>query len=146
MNYFAYGSNLDLKQMAQRCPQSNLIGKASLQGYKIAFTKYSSGWDSGVADIIRAEDSEVWGLLYEVTEDDLKRLDGYEGHPDYYLRIVVSVVNEKGDSVEVYTYKVVDKVDLVPPSEEYLGIIKDAAKKYNFPDKYKRQLDQVECK
>jgi len=146
VNYFAYGSNLNLKQMAQRCPQSNLVGKASLQGYKIAFTKYSSSWDSGVADIIRAADSEVWGLLYEVTEDDLKRLDGYEGHPDYYLRIAIPVVNEQGDSVEAYTYEVVDKVDFVPPSEEYLGIIKDAAKKFDFPEEYKIQLDQIESK
>ena len=27
--YFAYGSNLDLEQMAQRCPDAEIVGRAA---------------------------------------------------------------------------------------------------------------------
>ena len=35
--YFAYGSNLNLGQMAVRCPQAQLVRRAVLEGYELAF-------------------------------------------------------------------------------------------------------------
>lgn len=31
--YIAYGSNINLEQMANRCPNSKVIGKEMLKGY-----------------------------------------------------------------------------------------------------------------
>ena len=68
--YFAYGSNLDLLQMKRRCPSSKLISKGSLSGYRLTFNRFSSGWGGGVADVIQAQDSKVWGLVFEISDTD----------------------------------------------------------------------------
>ena len=35
--YIAYGSNINLEQMANRCPNSKVIGKEMLKGYELEF-------------------------------------------------------------------------------------------------------------
>ena len=35
--YLAYGSNLNLGQMAHRCPDSQVDGRAQLPGYRLLF-------------------------------------------------------------------------------------------------------------
>ena len=57
------------------------MGVACLRGYQLAFTRYSSTWGGGVADIIPAVGSEVWGLVYGLTDENLEALDVYEGYP-----------------------------------------------------------------
>ena len=85
--YFAYGSNLDVEQMKIRCPDSELVGESVLNGYKLAFTAESKMWGGGVADIVVNNGSEVWGVLYKISDNDLTNLDRYESVPDLYNRI-----------------------------------------------------------
>src|ERR1041385_6322192 len=106
--YFAYGSNMDALQMKDRCPDAQLLGPATLPGYTLAFTIYSPKRNCGCADIVVKEGENVHGLLYRLHEEDLARMDGFEGHPIHYQRIIVSV--EHGGSVlEAHTYEVVTK-------------------------------------
>ena len=138
--YFAYGSNLDLPQMKRRCPSSELISKGSLSGYRLTFNKFSSGWGGGVADVIQDQGSKVWGLVFELSDTDLKRLDRYEGyHKDWtslYERWKAVIDTPNGQISDVWVYTVVEKQQFVKPTLEYLQIIKDAAKKWNFPKAY----------
>lgn len=60
--YFAYGSNINLNQMARRCPGAEVIGPATLNGYRLAFRA-----QSGVATIIPAPTKQVKGLLWRLT-------------------------------------------------------------------------------
>ncbi len=45
----------------------------------------------------------IRGELYEVSEDDLRRIDKYEGAPVWYERVKV-LVNCNGRIAEAYTY------------------------------------------
>lgn len=36
LKYFAYGSNMDLEQMAWRCPQARVVGPGFLKGINSA--------------------------------------------------------------------------------------------------------------
>ena len=138
--YFAYGSNLDLIQMKRRCPSSRLISKGALSCYRLTFNKFSSGWGGGVADVIQDQGSKVWGLVFEISDTDLKRLDRYEGyHKDetsLYERWKTVIDTPNGQVSDVWVYTVVEKQKFVKPTLEYLQIIKDAAKKWNFPKAY----------
>jgi gamma-glutamylcyclotransferase (GGCT)/AIG2-like uncharacterized protein YtfP len=140
IKYFAYGSNLDLPQMKRRCPSSELISKGSLPGYRLTFNKFSSGWGGGVADVIQDQGSKVWGLVFELSDTDLERLDRYEGyHKDctsLYERWKAVIDTPNGQVSDVWVYTVVKKQQFVKPTLEYLQIIKDAAKKWNFPKAY----------
>ena len=143
--YFAYGSNLDLLQMKRRCPLSKLISKGSLSGHRLTFNKYSSGWSGGVADVIQDEGSEVWGLVFEISDSDLERLDRYEGyHKDQtslYERWKAVIDTPDGQVCDVWVYTVVEKQKFVQPTLEYLQIIKDAAVRWNFPKVYQQTLE-----
>ena len=142
--YFAYGSNLDQGQMNKRCPDSKLVGRAVLKDYALDFMIYSTKRKCGCADIIKNEKGEVWGLIYSLSEKDLKALDRYEGCPNYYKRIEIKVINDSGVEIKAYAYEVVDKKSFTKPSKEYLDIIKNAAKKYNFPKNYREMIETIE--
>ena len=49
MLYFAFGSNLNQKQMKKRCKDSKYIGCYSLKNYKLVFRNFYLG--GGVADV-----------------------------------------------------------------------------------------------
>jgi gamma-glutamylcyclotransferase (GGCT)/AIG2-like uncharacterized protein YtfP len=77
----------------------------------------------GYANIVRDENGIVEGVLYEITDSDLKVLDRYEGYPSHYERIKVVVGMDSGEKVEAVTYIAKpDKVkDGLKPSREYLS-------------------------
>ncbi len=144
MKYFAYGSNMDKTQMKERCPGSVLLGKAVLDGYKIAFTIFSPKRNCGCADIVEAAREEVWGLLYEVSASDLKSLDKAENHPYKYKRFRINVTDGSGVIHSSETYKVVKREGkFLKPSKHYLRLMQEAAKNFEFPDDYRSVLFSI---
>ena len=81
--YAAYGSNINLEQMAYRCPHSTVAGTAMLKGYELQFRHH--------ATIEPNEESEVPVLLWELDSQDEKFLDRYEGEPKYYRKENISL-------------------------------------------------------
>ena len=115
MKYFAYGSLLDEAEMIKTCSGFKLIGKACLPGYRIDFTRYSRKWGAGVADIVKDETEEVWGLLYEISKDDLEVLNKREGHTNFYVKTEVTLLNEGGKKISAFSYKVKEKGSFESP-------------------------------
>jgi len=165
--YFAYGSNMDEKQMRERCPNSKSLGIGILQDYKIGFTRFSNGRDSAVADVLISPGDCVWGVIYETTDEDLSRLDVFEGHPNVYRRRTETCLkfnkpkldldgedendqsnigyNEFNDlnnyeRIEVEVYEVVNKEFNLFPKIEYLRLMLDAAFENFFPGEYYNRL------
>jgi gamma-glutamylcyclotransferase (GGCT)/AIG2-like uncharacterized protein YtfP len=142
--YFAYGSNLDIQQMQQRCAEAvPIVAPGCLQGYTLAFNKYASSWGGGVADVVVAAGREVWGLVYDVSLDGLQRLDVYEGYPHMYTRFQGTISTAAGPMAPVWIYTVVNKQAFIPPSVEYLRIIQRAGKHFGFPAAYCTFLEQI---
>lgn len=137
--YFAFGSNLDADQMAERCPGSRARFRARLQDHRIAFTHPSRRWGGGAADVIAAPGHEVWGLVWDLSGDDLERLDGYELG---YRRCWLEVVDDGGRAHRVISYSVVDKGDH-RPTREYLGKMLRWGAHWELPDAYLEQLRGV---
>ena len=123
MFYFAYGINLNRKQMAERCPNCQLKFSAELPNYKLIFTGWSRQWHGGVASIKHSRGDKVLGGIYEITETDLARLDRYEGCPDNYNRLKVNVYRDSGEQIEAITYIKSRQAEETKPSAEYLKVI-----------------------
>ena len=72
--YLAYGSNLNNRQMAYRCPTARPVGSAMIYGWELVFR--------GVADIVKSKDPNM--LLpvgiWEIEPGDEYELDLYEGY------------------------------------------------------------------
>jgi len=123
MYYFAYASNLNRKQMAERAPESKPRFIATLPNFKLSFTA-RSGRQSGVASITPHRGEKVLGAIYEISERDLKRLDNYEGYPSVYDRRKITVWTETNEPIEAVTYIKIDQSRALPPSAEYLAVIR----------------------
>ena len=67
--YIAYGSNLNLSQMEQRCPTARVIGTSEIKDYELVFrgSRYSA-----VATIELCEGSNVPVLLWGIQPEDEK--------------------------------------------------------------------------
>lgn len=74
--YIAYGSNINLEQMAYRCPHSKVVGTSEIKDYELEFR--------GVATIVPNKGARVPVLIWELDERDLPTLNKYEGYPSFY--------------------------------------------------------------
>jgi len=124
MLYFAYGSNLNHKQMKKRCPNSRFLKRAYLKGYRFVYDGYSSYRKGAVANIVPDSNSAVWGALWEIDEMDLKRLDEYEGYPYEYKRKMIKVRDDDEKEYEAWVYYREGKKK-GNPSKQYRRISKE---------------------
>lgn len=133
--YFAYGSNMDLKQMKARCPGSKFIKVGILRWYEFVYDGYSSMRKGAVANIIKNFSETVYGALFEISEDDEKSLDGYEGYPYSYNKTIITVEDKKRNKYKALVYLRNPEKKGRPP-KEYKGIVVNAAKSLKLPDDY----------
>jgi gamma-glutamylcyclotransferase (GGCT)/AIG2-like uncharacterized protein YtfP len=121
--YFAYGSNLKHERLSRRIGESSQILRATLQNYRLTFAKGWSGHDSGKANILQQQGSEVKGAVYSVTQDQLLSLDGPEGvNSGVYKRIPVIVLID-GQPTPAQTYVMVRQICPARPADWYLDLI-----------------------
>ena len=118
MLYFAYGSNLNHRQMKYRCNGAKYIKSYILKGYKLCFSHKSDNNIYGHANIIKIKNSKVPGAIWKITKNDEKELDVYEGvNFNYYSKHYFSL-NEK--KVMLYLQ---NTYYLKKPSSTYLHTI-----------------------
>ncbi len=81
--YIAYGSNLNLEQMAARCPTARVAGASQLNGRRLLFRGARAG---AVATVEPHKGGSVPVLVWEITPQDEAALDRYEGFPFLYRK------------------------------------------------------------
>jgi hypothetical protein len=124
--YLAYGSNLNLKQMAERCPKTKPLGAVTIEGYRLLFR---GGADHAVATIEPCEGSVVHAGLWQLYPEDEWALDRYEGFPRFYYKKTVNVLYN-GKSVPAMVYIMSDGYPPGLPSLYYLKSIQDGYKDF----------------
>lgn len=129
---FAYGSNLSVVRMNERCPSWKVIARAELPGHELLFAGYSSTWDGAVATFAEAPRRRVRGIVYSVHVRDLYRLDRFEGvHRSVYERKRV-LVRVKGLLLPVHTYQLSGFDRPGVPSSDYVEVIAGAYRTWGF--------------
>lgn len=143
LNYFAYGSNMSSAQMAQRCPGAVSRGPALLEGFALAFDRWSDRRGGYVADVQPSAGNSVWGVLWRVSAGHLLSLDRYEGvAAGAYRREPVRVLAGARD-VEAIVYRVCAPVPPGPPPAAYLALMTEGAAEHNLPAGYVAALRAV---
>lgn len=102
--YFAYGSNLDRRQMRSRCASARVEACAVLPNHALAFGGFSHRWGGAVATVVPTRGAQVEGLLYRLKPAELRLLDRHEGHPFVYERVSVLVEDERGRRQRAQVY------------------------------------------
>lgn len=139
--YLAYGSNMNIRQMAQRCPTATIVGTSRLTGYRLLFRGPFGG---AVATVERYKGGRVPVLLWSITPADEAALDRYEGWPRLYRKETVKV-NLDGKKVEAMVYIMNPGASLGKPSRYYFDVIKEgyAAANLDTAPLYKAVRDSV---
>lgn len=140
IHYFTYGSNMDISQIKNRCPSAIQVGVGKIKGYDIVFNRKGSYRDGGVSSIEPQLDSEVYGMVFEMSKVDLNELDRIED-PKAYVRktMQVDVINKGIFDSEIYI-AIPEKP--TEADQEYLNIIINAAEKAELPIRYIERLKQ----
>jgi len=153
MRYFAYGSNLDFDQMRERCAAAKFLCRARLTDYRLAFPRKSVKRRCGVAGIVSLPGQVVWGVLYDLPDSDLSRLDAKEGYnasrpraENAYTReqVVVDQEGNRGAQLPVQTYIAVPQPNPPLPSQDYMQLIIRGARFWNLPREYITSLERQE--
>jgi len=120
--YVAYGSNLNRKQMALRCPTAKILGTAVMRNWRLFF--------NGVASIERCKGGRVPVLIWDIQPKDEEALDIYEGWPRLYRKESVRV-RLNGKQVRAMVY-IMNGTRQNPPSMSYYNTILEGYKSAGF--------------
>lgn len=131
--YIAYGSNLNLKQMKMRCPDSKLIGTGMLDNYKLLFR--SNNRHNAVATVEPCAGEKVPVGVFEISEMDELRLDRYEGYPHLYIKKCMPIKSQNIDDTAMI-YIMNDGFDYGIPSQFYYNTIRQGYKDCHLDLKY----------
>ena len=118
MLYISYGSNMNLEQMAYRCPNSYVVCNGKLKGWKLVFNVH--------ADIIKTDKNNdfVPVVVWNIADADWDRLDMYEGYPSYYIKETVNVILDDGKNEKAIVYVMADnRKGICRPSKTYFECI-----------------------
>ena len=105
--YFAYGSNMDKKQMERRCPHASFFAIGELDGYRFIIN------ERGVATITEKKSSIVWGVVWKISRSDEESLDGFEGvmKKGFYVKRTVQVKTTQETLSPVLVYVDEDTIE-----------------------------------
>ena len=137
--YFAYASNMNRAQVKQRAGAPAEEKLARLDNYELNFDKVARG-GTGTANIVPAEGQTVYGVLYRLTEQQLKALDRFEGVPVHYRRSQTTVVDAEGSRVNAQLYLARKVRKGLKPDRLYLQGIIQGAEEHALPPEYIEQL------
>ncbi len=147
--YFAYGSNLNLKDLREYEKRNAVNEKKSfvdsinildeiffLPDYQLQFSVYSKGREGGVLDVTPKVGHVVAGKLFEVDNWDL--LNAKEGSPNVYKRISITVIDENGKTFDAFTYVVnsKNKREYEKPNQNYVKVVSEGYKEFGILDKF----------
>ena len=124
--YIAYGSNINLEQMAYRCPHSKVVGTSEIKDFELEFR--------GVATIVPKENASVPVLIWELDERDLPILNRYEGWPRLYRQEKMPF-ELNGRFYKGMAY-LMNRGEISPPSQQYYNTILQGYRENGLDKKY----------
>jgi len=94
--YFAFGSNLNVDQMRDRVGEWHLSKRALVRNYKLVFNVYSKKWLGNAANLQATDRFEevVYGVVYQITQEQLAKLQAFERVPPTEIRVELEDGNE----------------------------------------------------
>ena len=140
--------------MKERCPSASFVGGAMLPDHRLAFSRKSKKRQCGVADVVAAASCQVWGVVFEISDLDLRSLDKSEGYRpgrlanNSYVRRECRVLLDGDDnrSLTVSTYFAEREATPPAPNQAYMRQILAGARYWHLPAAYISDLERIEVR
>lgn len=142
--YVAYGSNLNLSQMAARCPSATIYSVGRLNNWQLVYRGIQG---NSHATIRKRKGSSVPVLIWNIEPFDEHRLDIYEGYPRYYYKQNI-MVEISGKKRKAMVYIMNSAKQPGAPSQYYIDTIRQGYIDNNFNLSYfedSLELNSIEC-
>ena len=97
MLYIAYGSNMNRRQMAYRCPRAKPVGPVWLKGWRLVMKR--------VADVEPDPEAIIPAALWRITAACEEALDLYEGFSTFYTKHRLRIVLADGKRSKPMLYR-----------------------------------------
>lgn len=137
--YLAYGSNLNVRQMRYRSPGAKIIGTAAIRNYELLFKGSRSG---SYLTIEKKRGGKVPVAVWEVSFENERALDRYEGFPTFYYKkemdINVRLLDGTVERRAAFVYIMHEECPLGMPSESYMDICREGYEEFGFDEKFLR--------
>ena len=135
MLYFAYGSNLNHRQMKNiRCVGSKYLKTILLKNYKLSFCHPNKLNKYGYANIVKKKGSKIPGAIWKITKKHEKILDHYEEFPKSYQKKYFYLNGEK------IMFYIMRKYFIKKPPKSYINTIKEGYQDCNIDIKYSNKF------
>ncbi|CAB1449664.1 unnamed protein product [Pleuronectes platessa] len=145
--YFAFGSNLLRQRLKLQNPSAMFCSTARLKDYKLSFGLWNehvdNKWHGGVATIEFCPGADVWGVIWSMSDENLRSLDNQEGvSKGMYSPLNVSVETDKGPML-CRTYQM-NNFHACPPSPQYKQVVCLGAEQNGLPEQYRKSLEWIQ--
>lgn len=144
MLYLAYGSNLCIDRMLERCPSAIPVARVILNDYRLVFMENNT--KRIVANIVEEKGKNVYAVIYDIDDKEVSNLDRAEGFPYVYKKRYFNMnINDVESTVTAYvmdlTFRGIKTGQEVKraygkPEREYLRYIEDGYDYFVFPDRF----------
>jgi gamma-glutamylcyclotransferase len=135
MKFFLYGDNLNPTQLTRRAPEHQFQFLATLPEHTIQFCRWSAQWRCGLPSVSPSPGERVWGAVFELTDEDIKLMDQFEGDvpPGAYRHVQATVLTETGEKTLVTTYAA-HPIGKFKPKDHYLDWVMKGLKHWKLPE------------
>lgn len=138
-HYFAFGANMNSAVLRRRRIEVLSREPARLRGYRLVFDLAGSpGVEPAFANVVRHPEHDVYGVLYQLTQEQADRVDSYEGLA--YSVIEVEVEGERSGARWSRTYQTKRPAPGLRPSRRYLCLLCEGARENPLPPSYLQEL------
>lgn len=141
--YLAYGSNLNMLQMAARCPGARRVGTGIIKDYELLFKGSKIG---SYLTIEKRKGAHVPVGIWEVTPADEERLDRYEGYPLFYYKRQIPIklkdeLQHRVRRVTAFVYIMHEDRPIGIPSDRYMKTCFDGYDDFDFDKALLREAE-----
>jgi len=130
--------------MIKYCPSAKPIGTMKLPDYRLDFAYCKKNSDQGGCDLISDPGNIMYGILYELPQDELDELSILSGHGEgLWTGMDICLIDENGHAVPAQTYIIPTPGGAFRPSADYVKPILKGIDVLEVPDDYKNQVRQI---
>ena len=137
--YFAYGSNMYRKRLSDRIGFIDKWDNGTVLKKQLSFNKLGQD-GSGKANLIDQEDENAYGVIYQVNESDLIKLDRFEVG---YERKTLEVQSDNNGYLKAILYLANNLQDFISPNKEYMNHILRGAEENGLKQNYIDYLKSI---
>jgi hypothetical protein len=143
-HYFAYGARMSSSEMLKDSTAARPAGPARLDGYRLEFNVRSRDFGGGAANAIPDPEGCIWGVLWEVPEEDMEHFGSYRGgDPASSHAVDVQVTGPDGPTT-ARTLMIDSQAGFVRPSESYLRLLHAAISAHGLPEEAGKAVDRAD--